>query len=270
MAPGNSGGPAIDRQGRVIGLATFGTGYFRRIGGIVSHNSYIPVAARARLRNAERERTLYVTGMEYVQLPKSREHVQLPPSWEVENFNGALRYRIFKRHAWPSDDQSYYIDSTGLYYLGGTVYYKTPWDSFEATFRWQRKPPQPILLFRFPPVAGDSWEVEDHWTPGGGLLARPLGSEELRPIAVKGRVKVDSVNEVVTVPAGTFDKCIKITQDLELATMRAGRGERARLIKTTWYAGTVGAVRVVGRLAGTGGWTREWTRELTGDTLLPE
>jgi S1-C subfamily serine protease len=44
MMPGNSGGPALDREGRAIGLATFGTGFQQRIGGIVAMSAARPVA----------------------------------------------------------------------------------------------------------------------------------------------------------------------------------------------------------------------------------
>ncbi|MBI4608517.1 MAG: trypsin-like peptidase domain-containing protein [Candidatus Rokubacteria bacterium] len=292
IVPGNSGGPAIDQQGRVIGLATFVTGPFYRIGGIVSSRYFVGEARDARRRDhGGLSNKMYVTGMDYMPrvFPPPRDNIYIKswsvqydpetaagPRWtgksservvgRVEHLNGALRYRTGpSEQVWPRDEISYYIDSTGLYRLGGVAKYKTPWDSFEATFRWESKPPRPILLFRFPPVAGDSWEVEDHWEPGGGMLARARGSEEQPSIAVKGRVKIDSVNEVVTVPAGTFKGSIKITQDLELAAMRGGgQVGRARLIETTWYGGTppsapaVGAVRVVGRLPG----LRRWTMEL--------
>ncbi|MBI4277674.1 MAG: trypsin-like peptidase domain-containing protein [Armatimonadetes bacterium] len=258
MAPGNSGGPAIDRQGRVIGLATFGIGFQQRIGGIVPINLVQDVATAARRSDGPRQRALYVTGLEYAGpvLPKHGPH----KSWvrrgsdgseprgfteyfrDFENFGGALFYEIRR----DVTQELYYLDSNGLYYRSGSCPVCVP--------SWSRKPPRPLLLLPFPPVAGQEWKIREQWWAPPRLANLP-GYE----FVAEGRAWIDSLNDVMRVPAGTFPRSVKVVRDTRRTTTGPDGVRQFRHIETTWYAPHVGAIRIVTE-AGNTRWVEELTR----------
>lgn len=272
MIPGNSGGPAIDLQGRVLGLATFGAGRSLRFGGITLTESFRSLAENVRT-SGYRARTLAVDGLEYVDRPRFmvREwtwDVRFEPesgpgeAWtfveafgsQQEDYGGAIRYSMGRPR--PATLQNmYYSDSTGFYRLGGGgVEYRTPWNEGDTV--WISQPPQPIPLIRLPLQVDDSWEVRDVWHPKTSL-ARAIGSEYPPTVTVKGVARVERLSETVTVAGRTYDECVRIAQELELIAAFRSRTERSRLVETTWYAPRVGSVRVVARIDGVGSWTRE-------------
>lgn len=251
---GNSGGPVVDRQGRVVGLAAFGVGDFYRIGGVVTVNSVRPMADAAMKVGGTRFQELKVTGVEYLPpVTVGRRRVwgtRYEPGTtggqpsvretstevtQVQNFAGAVLYTVRSSDGTESRN---YLDASGLHHLGSSG---GPWN-----FTY----PEPALTWPFPPCRGRSWEYQ--WraeNPSQGILRQ----------ATVG-VRIDSTNEVVTVPAGTFSQAIRVVAITQGVDVRGNQSKPWRGIATTWWAAGVGTVRSV--------WEDPDTRERVVEELL--
>ncbi len=87
---------------------------------------------------------------------------------------------------------------------------------------------QPVCLLKAPLVVGATWST---------VMYLP-GSSEPTPI----RSTIESVNELVTVPAGTFKKCLRIH-----STDSTGQ---QKVDDLTWYAPNVGVVKFTRKVQG--------------------
>lgn len=92
---------------------------------------------------------------------------------------------------------------------------------------------------RFPLVVGTSWENSDE-----------VDFDE-DPTPMAGMSRIVATGETVTVPAGTFKKCVKI-QTTRSGKIEGSRGERPVFIDqaaTTWLAPEVGMVKHTEKLS---------------------
>lgn len=238
---GNSGGPVVDREGRVIGLATFKPGPNRKIGGVVAINGVRGLASSAFNDAAPRIREVKVTGMEYVVVRAGRRTVwrrsYAPGSTgqqgyvtevtsedlQVDNYNGALLVRA--RDSTGGESRSY-LDSNGLLGLpfsqGGWVFSS-----------------EPRLIMPLPLFGGRTWQDRrtDQYTPEG--LVRQLTST----------TRIEGINEVLTVPAGTYTQCMKVVETILQVDTRGGQQQVGHVTTTTWRAPSVGPIRTVRELS---------------------
>ena len=237
---GNSGGPVVDREGRVVGIATFITGPNRKTGGAVAINGVRGVARSALNDGAPRMREVKVTGMEYVVIRAGRRTVWrrsynpgstgqqgyvtevTSEDLKVENYNGALLVRA--RDSTGAESRSY-LDSHGLLGLpvsqGGWVFAS-----------------EPRLLLPLPPFGGRTWQDRrtDQYPPQG--LVRQLTST----------TRIEGLNEVLTVPAGTYTQCMKVVETTVQVDTRDGQQRVWHVTTTTWRAPSVGPIRTVREL----------------------
>lgn len=236
----SSGGPVVDRQGRVVGIATFTAGPNRKTGGAVAINGVRGVASSALNDGAPRSRDVKVTGMEYVVVRAGRRTVWrrsynpgstgqqgyvtevTSEDLKVENYNGALLVRA--RDSTGAESRSY-LDSHGLLGLpvsqGGWVFAS-----------------EPRLLLPLPPFGGRTWQDRrtDHYPPQG--LVRQLTST----------TRIEGLNEVLTVPAGTYTQCMKVVETTVQVDTRDGQQRVWHVTTTTWRAPSVGQIRTVREL----------------------
>jgi|GEM_PF-858313 len=282
MVPGNSGGPVIDRQGRLVGLATFGVGPYERIGGIVSINSLKTLAAQSRIPDYPRLREVRIPGISSLRSNASAEFPRSVKTWRVrfvpddpaqegrtftfeeaqgpaEDFNGAQQYKIEEVQAaalaaGQPISKKYYLDASGLYLLGGEVPFWGPWTPNGYVGHWEQGTGGPLPLVRLPVSAGKYWKLQDTWRWRRGSYA----GGDLPPVEAEGIATVEATDEAVTVPAGKYDDCFRVTQEFILSTGRPGVGT-IRLKETVWYS-LYGPVRIVRRVVGTGTWTAEVER----------
>ena len=237
IEPGNSGGPVVDRQGRVVALATFVTGPLRKIGGAVAINNVRPIANSAVRAGAGRYQEFRVTGLEYAPVSLGRRKVfrrrydpgatgGLQSSSEtssevtqVQNFVGALLYTVRTSDGVEARN---YLDSDGLFALS----------SSEGA--WIYTYPEPALVWPFPPVVGDSWQ--NTW--------RAENSAQGVRLQAVDDFRIEAANEDVVVPAGTFRtiRVVTLTQGIET---RGSQSRRWRATTTTWWAPGAGLVRSV-------------------------
>jgi S1-C subfamily serine protease len=329
IVPGNSGGPVVDKWGRVIGIATFVTGpgeQFLRIGGITSIVSVRPIAESARrggyweTPESERVSALSVDGLEYLDPPtrvfgenpgfeivggqpvptsaspnfwrEKQWKVQYLPEdtvdqgetwietetmgWPARNLAGAAKYCTtitekglgYNGYAHCESEElgyrdnldRYYLDSTGLYYLGGPL---RMGGIFREMRSWRRRvPPRPLPLVLLPLRAGQPWDFRDTWIAEGRARAYRKGEPPPEPypsrVELEGQAQVDSLSESITVPAGTFEKSRKITHTARLTWMAGQKmTKQTRYVETTWYSIQLGRVRSVTQVVGVGSWVRE-------------
>ncbi len=237
---GSSGGPVVNREGRVVGLATLIAGPNGKIGGVVAINGIRGLASSALNAAAPRIREVKVTGMEYVVVRTGRRTVwrrsYAPGSTgqqayvtevtsedlQVDNYNGALLVRA--RDSTGGESRSY-LDSNGLLGLpfsqGGWVF-----------------SPEPRLILPFPLLGGRTWQDRrtDQYTPEG--LVRQLTST----------TRIEGINEVLTVPAGTYTQCMKVVETILQVDTRGGQRRVWHVTTTTWRAPSVGPIRTVREL----------------------
>jgi hypothetical protein len=246
IEPGDSGGPVIDSQGRVMGLATFITGPMRKIGGVVAINGIWDLATSALNPNAQRRNELMIPGLEYVSpliVPKRKSwRITYDPGktklqayvreytnevTDVQNINGAV---IFSSHDSRGVDSKLYLDSEGLFIT-------SRWES-PLSFSY----PRPFLSFPLPPVIGRSWDGEYAFDNA----AQGLRGQET------DNSRIDSIDEVITVPAGTFSHTIKV---LALGQRLVERGSQKVLFHvsiTSWLAPQVSGVKTITDIAESG------------------
>ncbi len=251
---GNSGGPVVDRQGRAVGLATFGTADFYRIGGVTAINSVRAMADAGLTPSAARSQEFKVTGLEYVPVFLGRRKLwrnRYDPGatgaqasvretsaeiTQVQNFAGAL---LFTVRASDGIESKSFLEADGLFSLGSSG------GSWNYSY-----PRQGVRLWDFPPCRGLSWQ--NRWQAENA-------SDGVRRQAVID-VRIESMNEVVTVPAGTFPQSIRIVEIGQFVDVRGNQTRSWRSIENTWWAPGVGAVRVV--------WESPDTRERVEQELL--
>ena len=264
IVPGNSGGPILDTSGRVIGLATFIIGYDRRFGGGMWIQNAAALAASARDPNGERTRVINVPGLEYF-MPRDSDSRRYSdahrkfwrltasddrsPASSARSFDstestestgeyyGARRYDVFTMFVTPQVHADHFVDSNGVYDL-----------STRVDNTWVRSSPTRVTVALLPLDAGKSWDIEERWSRDAlNDLAQAIGARP-RPtsMSVTGHAAIESVDETVTVPAGTYRRCVRITSRRTLVT---NQGDRETRIMTTWYAPYVGAIKRV-RLTG--------------------
>jgi hypothetical protein len=242
MLPGNSGGPVLDRRGRVIGLATFGTGMFLRIGGIVAINSIRPMVDAAPTPGAARTQELAVTGLDYsgpvvvgrkrtFRSTRAGQSEYTTEITQIANLAGALVYTL--QSTLGAESRSL-LGAEGLFTLahaGGT---------------WKSTFPEPRRALLFPPCPGVTWR--DQWR-----IDDSSDRSFSQFVAVE---KIESVGETVTVPAGTFTQTLKIVASYEVTgTQQGGRTWSGRALMTEWWAPGAGMVRSVEEILGGGGLT---------------
>jgi len=239
----SSGGPVVDRQGRVVGIATFTAGPNRKTGGAVAINGVRGLANSALSDGAPRIRDVKVTGMEYVVVGAGRRTVWRrsynPGSTNqsgyvtevtsedltVDNYNGALLVRA--RDSTGAESRSY-LDSHGLLGLpvsqGGWVFAS-----------------EPRLILPLPPFGGRTWQDRrtDQYPPQG--LVRQLTST----------TRIEGLNEVLTVPAGTYTQGMKVVETITQVDTRGGQRQVWHVTTTTWRAPSVGPIRTVRELGET-------------------
>lgn len=251
---GNSGGPVVDRQGRAVGLATFGTADFYRIGGVTAINSVRAIADAGLTPGAARSQEFKVTGLEYAPVFLGRRKLwrsRYDPGatggqssvreigtevTQVQNFAGAL---LFTVRTSDGSESKNYLEADGLFFLGSSG------GSWNYSY-----PRQGVRLWDFPPCRGMSWQ--NRWQAENA-------SDGIRRQAIVD-MRIESVNEVVTVPAGTFSQSIRTVEIGQFVDVRGSQTRSWRSIENTWWAPGVGAVRVV--------WESPDTRERVEQELL--
>ncbi len=251
MLPGNSG-PVVDREGRVVGLATFGTGQLLKISGVVAINSIRRMAAAALDPNGPRAREFYVTGSEYVgpivvgqrRVTRTTYHpgdtTNSPGSSEstteitrLVQLAGSLLY-TFKNSA--GDEFENYLDADGLFRTANSM------KSWRVSQQGRR------TLLRFPTCPGVEWRnewVEERVSDGATFHVTEVG-------------KIESAEESVSVPAGTFAPALKEVDEL-VVVPRSARPTAFRYRITYWWAPGVGIARSVQENPQT---KERWTSEL--------
>jgi hypothetical protein len=245
MLPGNSGGPVLDRSGRVVGLATFGTGMFLRIGGIVAINAIREMVDAAPSAGAVRRQEFAVTGMDYVGpvvVGRKRNFRSTYPGQsevtaevvQVANLAGALLYTT---RSTLGDEAQHFLSAEGLFTLAG------------AGRTWKSTFPEPRRALLFPPCPGLTWR--DQWRTD-------YSSDRSVRNLVAAR-KIENIGETVTVPAGTFAQVLKIVANHEVTDTRDGRVTQSfRTLVSEWWAPGAGIVRSVEEnLSGGGRWVME-------------
>ncbi|MDQ7851314.1 MAG: trypsin-like peptidase domain-containing protein, partial [Armatimonadota bacterium] len=251
MLPGNSGGPVVDRQGKVVGLAAFGTGQFFKIGGVVAINGVRPMAASALTADGARTREVAVSGREFVapmvvgrrktlrqtsEAPGARPAISEITSevTQVQDLAGAV-LAVVRSPAGREDRQL--LDADGLY----TV-------NISGDRYWKYSLREPWALLTFPLCPGVGWRSQ--------VAMQNLSDGSVRQMSVTARV--EAVDETVTVPAGTFSGTVKIVELYEVVDP-TGRNPAVRQQETAWWAQGMGAVKSVTVDLGS---QQRWTAEL--------
>lgn len=259
IIPGNSGGPVIDRQGRVVGLAAFGVGQYFRIGGVVAINAVRPMADSA-VASGPRAQEFRITGLEYiptVTVGRRRVFRQTydpgaaggQPSvrnystdvTQVQNFSGSFLYTV--RSSDGSESRNF-LDADGLHAIGSVS------PNWKTTDRW------PAYSFAFPSCVGTSWQRE--WraeNAAEGIVRQATAS-----------VRIESVNESVTVPAGSYSQVIRMVTLTQGQDVRGNQSRAWQETETSWWAPGVGEVRSVTENPAT---RQRWVDELVGTEAGP-
>jgi len=251
MMPGNSGGPVIDRQGKVVGLVAFGTGQFFKIGGVVAINEVRPLAASALTPDGPRMRQVAVSGREFVALMEVgrrktlRQTAEAPGAratvsdvstevTQVQDVAGAVLVTIRTPQGRETREL---LDAEGLYII-----------SISGDRHWKHSLREPWTLLAFPLCPGVGWKSQ--------LAMQELSDGSLRQMTIAARV--EAVDETVTVPAGTFSGTAKIVEVYEVVDP-TGRKPVIRQQETAWWAQGLGAVKSITVDLGT---QQRWTEEL--------
>lgn len=241
MLPGNSGGPVLDRGGRVVGLATFGTGMFLRIGGIVPTKSIRGMVDAAPAPDATRVQEIRVTGREYagpVVVGRRRTFratgggasEQIREVAQVTNLAGGL---VFTERRTGGIESQGYLGADGLFTIANKG----------AT--WQTTYTDPLQWMPFPPCPGVGWK--SRW--------RTEYADRTVHVEVTSRI---AGVEAVSVSAGPFAQAIRISEVIDIVENKGGRTTSWRNLNTEWWAPGVGLVRAIEEAtSGTGRWTLE-------------
>jgi hypothetical protein len=244
MLPGNSGGPVLDRRGRVVGLATFGTGMFLRIGGVVAINSIRPMVDAAATPGGAKGQEFTVTGMEYVgpvvvgrkRTFRSSYAGQAEYTTEitqVTNLAGGLLYTV---------QNTLGAEARGFLGAEGMLTLASAGRTLKYTF------PEPRRALVFPTCPGVTWRDQWRIDDSSDRSVRHVVSVE----------RIDSIGETVTVPAGTFTQVLKILANYEVTYTQGGRTQVFRSSMTEWWATGAGIVRTIEEsLTGDGRWVTE-------------
>ncbi len=117
-------------------------------------------------------------------------------------------------------------DRTGVYYVG-TQQAKEPKPEISKSLQY---------VIKYPAEVGTSWKQDS-------VEFDMLNGDTKLPVQLEA--KIESKNEVVSVPAGTFANCLKV----HMTGTASGRGEyghlRFQIDKDLWYAPGIGMVQVV-------------------------
>ena len=255
MEPEGSGGPVVDRQGRVVGIAASTAGPNSRTDSVVAINGVRSMTTSALRDGAPRLREVKVTGMEYVVVRTGRRMVWrrsyapgttgqrgyvaevTSEDLRVADYHGALLVRA--RDSTGAESRSY-LDSQGL--LGFPV----------SQGGWVFAP-EPRLILPLPPFGGRTWHDRrtDRYPPQG--LVRQLTST----------TRIEGLDEALTVPAGTYARSMKIVETTLQADTRGGRQQVRHVTTTTWRAPSVGPIRTVRELEDT---KEQFVQELVSAT----
>ncbi|MDQ7843174.1 MAG: S1C family serine protease [Armatimonadota bacterium] len=257
MMPGNSGGPAVDRQGRAVGLVAFGTGQYLKIGGVIAINEVRAMAAAALSPDGPRTRQVLVSGREFVaamevgrrktlrqtaEAPGMRTSVSEYSSevTQVQEFAGALLATI---RTGQDREMRELLDADGLFIVG-----------ISGDRHWKHSFREPWTLLSFPLCPGVGWRSQ--------VGMQELSDGTIRQMTISARV--EAVGETVTVPAGTFSGTVKIVEAYEIVDL-SGRKPPIRQQETAWWAQGVGAVKSVTVDAAT---QQRWTDELVSSSTV--
>lgn len=246
IEPGNSGGPVLDRDGRVIGMATFVAGPLRKIGGLVAVANFKGFLSGALSPTARKHQEFQITGMEYQHpdvLPRRKTfHRSYNPGrttaaaserdWTLEivkgeNLYGFLQYSLRSSLGEESED---YFSAEG---------------EFQTATRgngWTFTIAHPLLVAPLPLVTGEAWPQElDGRNPSGMRLHD------------KKVIRVEATDETISVPAGSFSQVIRESVAATRTYFPASGPLVTRTTTTTvWLAPKVGLVRAVNDVAETG------------------
>ena len=141
----------------------------------------------------------------------------------------------------PGPRDALYVSSTGAYTLGHRI------DRY-----WVRASSEMIPLADFPLQAGASWRSRDTWREES-LVALPSNIARPTAATVEETTKIESLKDLVTVPAGSYRDCVRITRDQVIVE---NTGARERRTVTTYYAAGVGAVKKASEVSRASGVTR--------------
>jgi len=238
---GNSGGPVIDSQGYVVGLATFIVGGVRNVNGVVPIDAARDMARAAKIPGGRRYHRVDIPGREYISpdnLPKRKVFIR--------------RYSPGKAQQQPSETQIV-ADITELREAYGAFLFTIKEGDTEATYhvssngglpqgliQLARSGPQTKYRFSepmmiFPSPLREQWDLE--YTVQDENALRMF----------KGSAQIETIDAVVTVPAGSYSHVVKIVIE-EQMLVRAQQPQPAQqppyhLTITKWYAPRVGLVR---------------------------
>ncbi len=260
---GNSGGPVVDRQGRVVGLAAFLAAFDPRggsgFGGIVHIDAIRPMATAA-LTGGAKIQEFSVTGLEYVPPVAVGRRRVFRTSYEpgntqtqarvtedtseviqVQNFFGTFAYKV--RTSDGSETQNI-LTIDGLQTLG----------SIGGPWRWTYQEPPTLLVF--PPCVGYQWENRYRGENQSAGIVRQ----------VVARVRIMADNDAVTVPAGTFPQTLRVVTTSQGVDARGGQQSQWQEVETEWWAPGVGAVRTVTENPAT---RQRWVSDLVSTGGVP-
>lgn len=259
IIPGNSGGPVVDRQGRVVGLAAFGVGQHFRIGGVVAINTVRSMAETA-VRSGSPAQEFRITGLEYVPtVTVGRRRVfrqaydpgaaggqssvteSSTEVTQVQNFSGSFLYTV--RGSDGSETRNF-LDAEGLHSIGS------------VSGAWRTVHAWPAYSFAFPPCVGIAWQRQWRTENAADGVVRQ----------VTATVRVESANESVTVPAGTYTQAIRMATVMQVQEARGGQSRTWQEVENSWWAPGVGVVRIVTENQGT---RQRWVQDLVSTGVGP-